>query len=134
MTGAEERPGKRDGHRLPQPSDPIAGGTRHNELSFQPFTDPQFVAAFDFEVKLGAYLSKGASTQTYGDSQNLFAQGSAAIFPLGSWDIAYFNQVAGLEFGVFAPPVRTAGRLPTLGRRTSFARYRQRDYLRRSRK
>jgi raffinose/stachyose/melibiose transport system substrate-binding protein len=72
------------------------------------FTDPQFVAAWDYEAKLGGYLSKGASSQTYGDSQNLFALGRAAIYPTGSWDIAYFNQTPGLELGAFAPPVKNA--------------------------
>ena len=53
------------------------------------FTDPQFVAAWEYEARLGSYLSKGASAQTYGDSQNQFALGKAAIYPSGSWDIAY---------------------------------------------
>lgn len=73
------------------------------------FTDPQYVAAFEYEATLAAYLPNNASTQTYSDSQHQFASGRAAVYPVGSWDISYFNQVAGLEFGVFAPPVRTAG-------------------------
>ena len=73
------------------------------------FTDPQFVAAFDYIARLGPYLAKGASSQTYGDSQNQFALGRAAIYPTGSWDIAYFNQTPGLELGAFAPPVKKAG-------------------------
>lgn len=73
------------------------------------FTDPQFVAAFDYEAKLGKYLPKGASAQTYGDSQNQFALGRAAIYPTGSWDISYFNQTPSLELGAFAPPVPKAG-------------------------
>jgi raffinose/stachyose/melibiose transport system substrate-binding protein len=73
------------------------------------FTDPQFVAAFEQVAKLGTYLAKGASSQTYGDSQNQFALGRAAIYPTGSWDISYFNQTAGLELGAFAPPVAKAG-------------------------
>lgn len=73
------------------------------------FTDPQFVAAWNVEARLGSYLGKAASAQTYADSQNLFALGKAAIYPAGSWDIAYFNQVPGLEFGAFAPPVAKAG-------------------------
>jgi raffinose/stachyose/melibiose transport system substrate-binding protein len=73
------------------------------------FTDPQFVAAFGYVARLGTYLGKGASSQTYGDSQNLFALGRAAIYPTGSWDISYFNQTAGLELGAFPPPVRKAG-------------------------
>jgi raffinose/stachyose/melibiose transport system substrate-binding protein len=73
------------------------------------FTDPQFVAAFAFEEKLAPYLSKGAASQTYAESQTQFALGRAAIYPAGSWDIAFFNQSAGLDLGVFAPPVRKAG-------------------------
>lgn len=73
------------------------------------FTDPQFVAAFEYEERLGKFLSKGASAQTYADSQNQFSLGRAAIYPAGSWDIAYFNQTPALELGVFPPPVRKAG-------------------------
>jgi len=73
------------------------------------FTDPQFVAAFNYEAKLGTFLSKGASAQTYGDSQNQFALGKAAVYPTGSWDISYFNQTPTLELGAFAPPVPKAG-------------------------
>ncbi|HAT31187.1 MAG TPA: sugar ABC transporter substrate-binding protein [Janthinobacterium sp.] len=73
------------------------------------FTDPQFVAAWDYEAKLGTYLSKGASAQTYGDSQNQFALGKAAIYPSGSWDISYFKQTPTLELGAFPPPVHKAG-------------------------
>ncbi|MES2739719.1 MAG: ABC transporter substrate-binding protein [Pseudomonadota bacterium] len=72
-------------------------------------TDAPFVGALEYEAKLGSYLSKGASAQTYGDSQNLFALGRAAIYPAGSWDIAYFNQTKGLELGAFPPPVRHDG-------------------------
>ena len=73
------------------------------------FTDPPFVAAFEQMARLGTYLAKGASSQTYGDSQNQFALGRAAIYPTGSWDISYFKQTPGLELGAFAPPVRKAG-------------------------
>jgi raffinose/stachyose/melibiose transport system substrate-binding protein len=72
------------------------------------FTDPAFEGVFELMSRLGAYLPKGASAQTYGDSQNLFALGRAAVYPAGSWDIAYFNQ-QGMEFGAFPPPVRKAG-------------------------
>jgi raffinose/stachyose/melibiose transport system substrate-binding protein len=73
------------------------------------FTDAPFVAAFEFTARLGAYLGKNAGTQTYADSQAQFAQGRAALYPAGSWDIAYFNRVPGLELGVFPPPARVAG-------------------------
>ena len=73
------------------------------------FTDPPFIAAWNAMSKWAPYLSKGASAQTYADSQNLFAMGKAAIYPTGSWDIAYFNSNANFEFGAFPPPVPKAG-------------------------
>lgn len=72
-------------------------------------TDAPFVEALQFEARMGTYLGKGASAQTYGDSQNQFSLGRAAIYPTGSWDISYFSQTPGLELGAFAPPVRKAG-------------------------
>lgn len=72
-------------------------------------TDAPFVDALQFQARMGGYLAKGAATQSYSDSKALFASGRAAIYPAGSWDIAYFSQTPGLELGVFAPPVRRAG-------------------------
>jgi raffinose/stachyose/melibiose transport system substrate-binding protein len=72
-------------------------------------TDAPFVDALQFEQRMGSYLGRGASAQTYGDSQNQFALGRAAIYPSGSWDISYFSQTPGLELGAFAPPVPKAG-------------------------
>ena len=69
----------------------------------------QFVAAFDYMARLGAYLPKGASSQTYGDSQNQFALGRAAIYPAGSWDISVFNTQAEFKMGAFYPPVKKEG-------------------------
>lgn len=73
------------------------------------FTDPPYLAALDYVARLAPYLPKGASAQTYGDSQNQFALGRAAVYPTGSWDIAYFKQTPGLELGAFAPPVPKSG-------------------------
>ena len=73
------------------------------------FTDSAFLAAFEFEEKLAPYLVKGAAAQNYADSQAQFAQGRAALYPAGSWDIATFSQVPGLELGVFPPPVKRVG-------------------------
>ncbi|GLS04551.1 sugar ABC transporter substrate-binding protein [Chitiniphilus shinanonensis] len=72
------------------------------------FTDPQYVAAWEEMAKWGPYLAKGYSSQTYGDTQNLFASGRAAMVPAGSWDIGYYNQ-QGVDFGAFPPPVQKAG-------------------------
>jgi raffinose/stachyose/melibiose transport system substrate-binding protein len=72
-------------------------------------TDPPFVEALRFGARMGAYLPAGAATQTYGQSQAMFATGRAAIYPAGSWDIARFTGAPGLELGVFAAPVKKRG-------------------------
>ena len=73
------------------------------------FTDPEFVSTFEVMAKWANYLPKGYQAQTYGDSQNLFGTGRAAIYPAGSWDISYFEQNSKVEFGAFKPPVQKAG-------------------------
>lgn len=72
-------------------------------------TDAPFVDALRFGARMGAYLGPDAGTQTYGQSQAMFAAGRAAIYPAGSWDIANFNGAPGLQLGVFPPPVRKRG-------------------------
>ncbi len=72
-------------------------------------TDANFVAPLAQMAKLGDYLSRGYEAQTYGDSQNLFALGRAAIYPAGSWDIAHFNTNADFKLGAFKPPVPASG-------------------------
>ena len=73
------------------------------------FTDPAFVSTFETMAKWAPYLPKGYQAQTYGDSQNLFGSGRAAIYPAGSWDISYFEQNSKVDFGAFKPPVQKAG-------------------------
>jgi len=73
------------------------------------FTDPEFVSTWEQMAKWAAYLPKGYQAQTYGDSQNLFSTGRAAIYPTGSWDISHFEKDAGLEFGAFRTPVAKKG-------------------------
>ncbi|GGX41676.1 ABC transporter substrate-binding protein [Saccharospirillum salsuginis] len=73
------------------------------------FTDPAFVDAWEDMARWGDYMGRGYEAQTYGDSQNLFALGRAAIYPTGSWDIAYFNDQALSDFGAFKPPVAEEG-------------------------
>jgi raffinose/stachyose/melibiose transport system substrate-binding protein len=73
------------------------------------FTDPEFVSTWETMAKWAPYLPKGYQAQTYGDSQNLFGAGRAAIYPAGSWDISYFEGNSKVEFGAFKPPVQKAG-------------------------
>jgi raffinose/stachyose/melibiose transport system substrate-binding protein len=73
------------------------------------FTDPQFVDVWQTMAKYPPYLAKGYQAQKYGDTQTLFSAGKAAIVPAGSWDIAFYQQQGGVDFGAFPPPVRKAG-------------------------
>lgn len=73
------------------------------------FTDPEFVKTWETMAKWSQYLPKGYQAQTYGDSQNLFGSGRAAIYPTGSWDISYFEGNSKVDFGAFKPPVQKAG-------------------------
>ena len=73
------------------------------------FTDPEFVSTWETMARWAPYLPRGYQAQTYGDSQNLFGTGRAAIYPAGSWDISYFEQNSKVAFGAFKPPVQKAG-------------------------
>src|SRR5262249_43094055 len=45
-------------------------------------------------------------SRSYPDSQNIFIQGRAVIYPAGSWDIATFRaKKPDFELGAFPPPV-----------------------------
>ncbi len=69
------------------------------------FNDPGMVAAFRALEDLRPHLIAGHHTLGYTDSLQLFAQGSAAMFFGGSWDIPYFKaRVTSFAWGVFAPP------------------------------
>lgn len=70
--------------------------------------DNEYLSAFQFAERLAEYLPVQASRQSYSESQQLFANAQAAIYPMGSWDLSYFNQIPGLEFGVFAMPRKNA--------------------------
>jgi raffinose/stachyose/melibiose transport system substrate-binding protein len=72
-------------------------------------TDAAFVEPLRFEARMGRYLAPDAARRSYRDSQLEFAAGQAAIYPSGSWEIAYFGQAPNLELGAFAPPVRKEG-------------------------
>ncbi|NRA87939.1 MAG: carbohydrate ABC transporter substrate-binding protein [Rhizobiales bacterium] len=72
-------------------------------------TDAEWTAPFAELTKWKAYLGDNFEAQTYGDSQNLFTLGRAAIYPAGSWEISGFNKNADFEMGAFKPPVAKAG-------------------------
>lgn len=69
------------------------------------FNDSSMIAAFRALEDLRPYLISGHETLGYTDSLQLFAQGRAAMFFGGSWDIPYFKaRATAFEWSVFAPP------------------------------
>lgn len=69
------------------------------------FTDPEFVAAWDFLNQWTPYFPQGYQSIEYTDMQQMFMTGQAAIFPGGSWEIAFFQENADFEVGAFPPPI-----------------------------
>ena len=55
------------------------------------FTDQPYVDTFAELATWKPYLPKGFEAIAYADAQQYFATGKAAIYPAGSWDIAYFE-------------------------------------------
>ncbi|KLV08955.1 sugar ABC transporter substrate-binding protein [Photobacterium aquae] len=58
-------------------------------------------------AKWATYMGDDATQRGYGDSRQLFAEGKAAVFPAGSWDIMTFK--GKLNMGAFPPPVKNKG-------------------------
>lgn len=75
------------------------------------FTDPEFVAAWEFLDQWKPFLPEGYQGISYSDMQNLFISGQALIFPAGSWDVSVFNTMAdgSFEMGAFQVPVQKGG-------------------------
>lgn len=78
------------------------------------FTDPPFIAAWEFLSRLKPYMHPDQGGMSNNDMQVLFASGNAAIFPTGSWDLDFLRNTSfaykkNIEMGVFRPPVPKAG-------------------------
>ncbi|MFO1540307.1 MAG: ABC transporter substrate-binding protein, partial [Chloroflexota bacterium] len=65
-------------------------------------TDAPYVAALEDLAGWRDYLPEGFEGISYPDAQQYFATGQAAIYPAGSWDIAFFEG-QGLDIGFFGP-------------------------------
>jgi raffinose/stachyose/melibiose transport system substrate-binding protein len=74
----------------------------------QKFTDQPYVDTFKELASWKPYLPKGFEAIAYADAQQYFATGKAAMYPAGSWDIAYFEG-QGVNIGFFGPPVQKTG-------------------------
>lgn len=77
------------------------------------FTDPKggFISTWEALEKWIPYLPEGHESIKYGDMQNLFTLGKAAVYPAGSWEIGIFNKQIGdkFKYAAFPPPVPAAG-------------------------
>ena len=74
-------------------------------------TDPNFIEAFRAVESLRKYFPDGFSTLSYENSRKLFAEGKAAMFIGGSWEISAFEGLGATNstIGWFAPPVKKSG-------------------------
>ena len=71
------------------------------------FENPAFVASLEAVKELQPFMPPDVTAVSYGDTQNLFINGLAAMFPGGSWEAAYFqSQNPDLELGVFTVPAK----------------------------
>jgi raffinose/stachyose/melibiose transport system substrate-binding protein len=71
-------------------------------------TDEAYVQTFQELANWAQYLPENYEGISYADAQQLFALGEAAIYPAGTWDIAFF-QSQGVPIGFFGPPVEAEG-------------------------
>lgn len=70
------------------------------------FSDPEYAASIQTVKDLQPYMPKDVVGVSYTDSQVLFANEQAAMFPGGSFELAFFqNQNPDLDLGVFQVPV-----------------------------
>ncbi|MFL5926711.1 MAG: extracellular solute-binding protein [Gaiellaceae bacterium] len=84
-------------------------------------TDPAYVAAAQKVADLGAkgYFGKGVASLDYGPAEDLFLQGKAGMFYMGSWILGELNDPSrnkiGLQdVGFFPFPKVTGGKGPSL--------------------
>ncbi|MFV2063291.1 MAG: ABC transporter substrate-binding protein [Chloroflexota bacterium] len=71
-------------------------------------TDQAYVDTFAQLASWAPYLVDNFEGVSYPDAQQLFSLGDGAIYPAGTWDIAFF-QNQGVPIGFFGPPVVNEG-------------------------
>ena len=71
------------------------------------FEDPAFVESVAAVKELQPFMPPDVTAVSYVDTQTLFVNGLAGMFPGGSWEAAYFKeQNPDLNLGVFAVPAK----------------------------
>jgi raffinose/stachyose/melibiose transport system substrate-binding protein len=71
----------------------------------QKFTDAPYINTWKTMARWAPFLPKNHKTVGHLKARDMFVKGEAAIYPSGSWDIAYLNEHSKQEIGVFRPPV-----------------------------
>ncbi len=66
----------------------------------------EYVAVLEQLARWGQFMGEHQA-RGYVEAIKIFADGKAAIYPAGSWDISAFNNK--IELGVFRPPVSNSG-------------------------
>lgn len=70
------------------------------------FTDPDYIASLKLVKKLQPYFPDNVTGVPYTDAQVLFSSGQAAMYPGGSFELAFFQDKApDMKIGVFQAPV-----------------------------
>lgn len=72
-----------------------------------PVTSEPYRRTFQELAKWAKYMGQDFDQRGYSDSINAFADGKAAVYPAGSWDIMTFK--GKVNMGVFPPPVEKKG-------------------------
>lgn len=70
------------------------------------FTDKRFIQAFEKLAQLNPYLAPNHASTNYEQARALFAEGKAAIFLSGSWNVSYLENIDPEGFGVFKYPTK----------------------------
>jgi raffinose/stachyose/melibiose transport system substrate-binding protein len=73
------------------------------------FTDEPYVQTWEQLARWADYLPTGYEAVAYPDAQQLFANGEGAVYPAGSWDLAFFRANGPESLGWFGPPVENEG-------------------------
>ena len=89
--------------------DRIAGPFKYEETCFEKtgkFTDPEYIRAAEIIVEIaeaGAYPNN-FNTLNYDEAKALFTSGKAAMYPMGTWELANLAKEMGDNLGFFNFP------------------------------
>lgn len=89
--------------------DRVAGPFKYEETCFNrtgKFTDPEYIRAAEIIVEIaeaGAYPNN-FNTLNYDEAKALFTSGKAAMYPMGTWELANLAKVMGDNLGFFNFP------------------------------